>query len=141
MISNILYRCPECGGLEWLDQGRCRHCRAGVQVLSRKTVAVNGNPGSIARWYAKVKAHALPRGPDGKILKSGPIRVSREKPAGYFTGLSRVHALLHGREPYDTGTLDLYDDRLVFQGASLKKTISFGSISAVVWYQCDFQLR
>jgi 1-acyl-sn-glycerol-3-phosphate acyltransferase len=102
-----------------------------VRVLSRKEVAVNGKPGSIALWYAKVKAHALPVGSDGMILKSGRIRLSREKKEGRFKGLSGVHAVLHGREPYDTGVVNLYGDRLFFQGASQGRTIAFKSISAV----------
>ena len=79
MITNLLYRCPSCGGFEWLEQGRCRHCHVPVRVLSRKQVAVNGKPESIAFWYAKVKGHALPEGPEGMILESGPIRLSWRK--------------------------------------------------------------
>ena len=131
MITRILYRCPECGGFEWLEQGRCRHCHVLVEVLSRKEVAVNGQPGSIAFWYARVKAHALPQGSDGLILKSGPIRLSRETQEGRFKGLAGVHAVLHGREPFDTGAVTLYRDRLVFQGASFRKIIPFESIAAV----------
>ena len=131
MITNILYRCPECGGFEWLEQGRCRHCHVLVAVLSRKEVAVNGQPGSIEFWYARVKAHALPKGLDGMILKSGPIRLSCETLEGRFKGLSGVHALRHGRELVDTGGLILYGNRLLFQGASMKKEIPFRNISAV----------
>ncbi len=131
MIENILYRCPSCGGFEWLEQGRCRHCHVPVRVLSRKQVAVNGKPESIALWYAKVKGHALPEGPEGMILESGPIRLSGETQKGHFTGLSGVHAVLHGREYSDTGNLILYRGRLLYQGASLKKEVPFKSISAV----------
>ena len=131
MITQILYRCPACGGFDWLERGRCRHCHVPVAVLSRKEVAVNGRSGSIAHWYAKVKAQALPEGPDGVVLESGPIRLSRETQEGCFKGLSGVHAVLHGREPLDTGAVTLYRDRLLFQGASLNKTISFERISAV----------
>jgi len=131
MITNILYRCPECGGFEWLEQEHCRHCHVPVDVLSRKKVAVNGNPGSIARWYAQVKSHALAEGSDGKILESGPIHLSRETQEGHFKGLSGVHAMLRGREPSGTGAVTLYRDRLLFQGASLNKTIPFERISAV----------
>lgn len=131
MITNILYRCPACGGFEWLEQERCRHCHVLVEVLSRKEVAVNGQPGSIAFWYAKVKAHALPEGSDGLILKSGPIRLSREIQEGRFKGLSGVHAILHGREHMDEGNMILFRDKLEFQGASLKKNILLENISAV----------
>ena len=131
MITNILYRCPECGCFEWFEQNRCRHCRVSVHVLSREKVAVNGESGSISRWYARVKTHALPKGSDGVILTSGPIRLSREKLGGEFTGLSGVHAVLHGRATFDQGTVSLYHDRLLFQGASQNHTIPFESISAV----------
>ncbi|MEN8244617.1 MAG: lysophospholipid acyltransferase family protein [Thermodesulfobacteriota bacterium] len=131
MIDTILYRCPACGGFKWLAQGRCRHCHVSVRMLSRKQVAVNGKAGSIALWYGKVKGHALPEGSGGMILKSGPIRLSRETQNGRFKGLSGVHAILHGREPAGTGSLDLYRERLFFQGASLNKSIPFESISAV----------
>ena len=131
MITNILYRCPECGCFEWLEQNRCRHCRISVHVLSRKKVAVNGESGSIAHWYARVKAHALPETSDGLVLESGPIHLSREKQEGRFKGLSGVHAVLHGREPLDTGSVVLSRERLSFQGASLNKIIPFENISAV----------
>ena len=116
MIENILYRCPACGGFEWLEQKHCRHCHVPVDVLSRKEVAVNGQPGSIADWYAKVKAHALPEGSGGMILKSGPIRLSCEAQKGRFKGLSGVHAVLHGSEPVGAGSLSLFRNRLIFQG-------------------------
>ena len=131
MIENILYRCPECGEFEWLDQGRCRHCHVAVRALSRKQVAVNGQAGSIAHWYGKVREHALPEGPGGMILKSGPIRLSCEAQKGHFKGLSGVHAVLHGSEPADAGSLTLFRNRLVFQGASQNTSIPFESISAV----------
>jgi len=131
VITNILYRCPECGGFEWLQQGHCRHCHVLVDVLSRKKVAVNGKPGCIAFWYARVKAHALPGGSEGKILESGPIRLSRETQEGYFKGLSGVHAVLHGRQCVDAGCLSLHRNRLIYEGESLKIEIAFKSISSV----------
>jgi 1-acyl-sn-glycerol-3-phosphate acyltransferase len=131
MIENILYRCPSCGGFEWLEQERCRHCHVSVKVLSRMQVAVDGKAGSITHWYGKVKGHALPEGPAGTMLKSGPIRLSREKQHGRFKGLSGVNAVLYRREPAGTGSLALYRNRLFFQGASLNKSILFESISAV----------
>ncbi len=131
MISKILYRCPVCGGFKWLDQGRCRHCHVVVREISRKQVAVNGQVGSIAHWYGKVRGHALPKGPGGMILKSGPIRLSREVQKGRFKGLSGVHAVLYGSEPADSGSLTLFRNRLFFQGASQNTSISFENISAV----------
>ncbi|MBW2178046.1 MAG: 1-acyl-sn-glycerol-3-phosphate acyltransferase [Deltaproteobacteria bacterium] len=131
MITDILYRCPECGEFEWLEDGRCRHCRVPVRVLSRKNVAVDGQSGDIAYWYAKVRGHALPQATDGMILHSGRVRLSREIQKGRFKGLSGVYAIRYGREFMTEGSIALYSDRLVFPGASFRESIPFECISAV----------
>ena len=42
-----------------------------------------------------------------------------------------MHAVLHGSEPADAGSLTLFRNRLFFQGASQNTSIPFESISAV----------
>ena len=102
-----------------------------MRELSRKTVAVNGEVGSIAYWYEKVRGHELHQDTNGIMLKSGPICLSCEAHKGQFKGLSGVHAVLYGSEPMDAGRLCLFRNRLVFQGASHTTSIPFESISSV----------
>ena len=94
-------------------------------------MAVNHEQGSIAFWYGKVKNQPLPEGAGGRVLTSGSVRLSREVRKGRFKGLAGVHALLYGREPAATGRLALFRNRLLFQGASLNKSIAFEGITAV----------
>lgn len=131
MITNILYRCPTCGQFEWLKEGCCRHCGVSVRVLSRGKLVVDGQEGDIALWYGKVLAHPLPNAGGGVIMESQKIRLSGELRKGIFNGLAGVHAILHGREHMDEGNMVLLQDKLEFQGASLKKNIPFENISAV----------
>ena len=131
MITKILYRCPACGGFEWLKEGSCRYCGVSISVLSRGKLAVDGQDGDIALWYGKVVAHPLPGAGGRLIMESQRIRLSGEFRKGIFKGLAGVHAILHGRKHMDEGSMVLFRDKLEFQGASLKKNIPFENISAV----------
>ena len=131
MITEILYRCPICAQFEWLQENRCRHCGVSVRLLSRGKLVVDGQEGDISLWYGKVLAHPLPDAGGRVIMESQRVRLSGERRKGIFKGLAGVHAILHGREHMDAGNIVLFRDGLDFQGASLKKTIPFESISAV----------
>ena len=78
MLTDLLYRCPACGGFEWLAEDRCRHCDCAVEVLSRKAVAVDGKIGSIDHWYRQVRGYALHSNAQGLILESGQVVLSRD---------------------------------------------------------------
>ncbi|MBW1866089.1 MAG: hypothetical protein JRI64_10850 [Deltaproteobacteria bacterium] len=131
MITDILYRCPECGGFEWLIGNRCKHCGVGVEILSRQMVAINGRVESIAHWYQKVRGQALLQNVAGELLNSRRIKLSREIEKGSYKGLSGIHAVQYGRQSLAEGKIILHRDKLVFHGPSMKISIHFERVSSV----------
>ena len=131
MITDILYRCPVCGGFDWLQDKQCTYCSTPVEILSRSEVSIDSQKNSIAYWYSKVLSFDLPREDAGIILKSKEVRLSREAAKGIYRGFAGVVATHYTREPADVGTLLLKTDELLFTGGKETISITFLSITSL----------
>ncbi|MFY9397429.1 MAG: lysophospholipid acyltransferase family protein [Desulfomonilia bacterium] len=118
MITDILYRCPSCGGFDWMDGGRCIHCGALVKELSRTEISVDSQRQTIGHWYRRTLDFDLPPARNGLIMQSGPATLSRETVAGVYQGFGGVKAVRYTRTPCDEGSLSLNTEGLVFTGRS-----------------------
>lgn len=132
MITDILYRCPACGAFDWLgaDQA-CTACGARLDLISRTTVAINGEARPVGYWYDRVLAFELPSGEQGAILKSKRIRLSEESAHGEYRGFAGMRATHYRRKPLDEGTLALLEDRLLFSGRNGQLVITLETIAAL----------
>lgn len=131
MISDLLYRCPSCGGFEWLDHDRCVSCHAQVSLVSRSHLSINGDTRPISYWYHKTLAFDLPPAVSGVLLKSGRVRLAREAQQGLYKGFSGITAIHFTRAPVDTGTLSLKEDSLCFSGLTGPLDIPFQRLTSL----------
>jgi len=119
MITDILYRCPQCAAFDWMDaHATCVSCGARLELVSRTHVAINGVVKPIGAWYDVIQGQDLPSQAGTPILKSKRVLLSEEKATGNYQGFAGMRATHYTRQPVDTGILTLWRDRLVFSGAS-----------------------
>ena len=116
MITDILYRCPSCGGFDWMDGSGCVHCRAAVQVISRTEVSINGERNTVSHWYRRVLSLDLAPGDTGSIMESGRVVLSREATGGTYRGFAGVVATRFTRAVCDEGIITLRSNGLRFSG-------------------------
>lgn len=129
MITDLLYRCPECGTFDWLGaDNRCRVCGAHLELTSRTKVAINGEIQPISYWYDKVLEFDLPQGDGAAILKSKRVRLSEECARGDYRGFAGVKATHYVRKPIAEGTLSLLEDRLLFSGPDTQLIVFIAQI-------------
>jgi 1-acyl-sn-glycerol-3-phosphate acyltransferase len=131
MISDLIYRCPVCGGFDWLADGGCIHCGVTLEIHSRAEVSVNGRKEGIPFWYGKVLSFPLPANDKGVILQSGKIRLSEEAADGLYKGFLGMIATHYLRRPIDEGQLTLFEKSLVFSGSKEELKIGFDSITSL----------
>ncbi|MGC9323843.1 MAG: 1-acyl-sn-glycerol-3-phosphate acyltransferase [Desulfomonilia bacterium] len=131
MITDILYRCPVCGGFDWLREKRCISCNARVEVLSRSRISINGRVEPLSTWYAQVRAYDLKEEDPGIYLRSGQVRLSREKVKGRYAGFAGITATHYGREPLETGTLTLKPDEILFSSQLGDRHIPLRDITSI----------
>jgi 1-acyl-sn-glycerol-3-phosphate acyltransferase len=131
MITDILYRCPNCGKFDWLEENRCRHCAADVRILSRSLIEVGGEKNSISHWYRKVLSFDPPVNEAGVILETGRVVLSREAHRGTFKGYSGVVARRYTRLPFDEGGLVLKLGELAFTGRKDTFTVPMDDVLAL----------
>ncbi|MEA3223572.1 MAG: lysophospholipid acyltransferase family protein [Thermodesulfobacteriota bacterium] len=132
MITDILYRCPVCETLDWLDRNdRCINCGAHMEMTSGLDVSINGQRQTIAYWYDKIRSFKLPISPTGSILKSKTVLLSEDTPDGTYKGLSGITSTLFERRPISKGILSLSADKLVFVGDSTRRDIPLHQIVSV----------
>ncbi|HNY66385.1 MAG TPA: 1-acyl-sn-glycerol-3-phosphate acyltransferase [Deltaproteobacteria bacterium] len=131
MITDILYRCPNCGSFDWLDREHCRHCGTGVRIISRSRIEVGGTENTVSHWYQKVLSFELPANGGDAILTSGPVELSREAHKGTYKGYSGVVARRYTRLPFDEGGLVLKRNGLVFSGRNESFAIPLGDVTAI----------
>jgi 1-acyl-sn-glycerol-3-phosphate acyltransferase len=131
MITDILYRCPACGGFDWFDGQRCILCNSIVRILSRSELVIGGERNTIAHWYRKVLAFDLPESVDGTILKSSSVVLSREATKGTYKGFGGIVATHFTRSFSDEGGLTLKAQELVFSGQKETILLPFGDLAAV----------
>ena len=128
MIQDLIYRCPVCGALDWYEKGRCIHCNASVELVSRTRLAINSRDEPIAYWYDLVYALDLPEDAAGKILQASDVILSRDKRSSTFKGYAGITATHYIRERLDRGVLTLYGSRIVFKGDDVNLDISLSDI-------------
>ena len=128
MITDILYRCPSCGGFDWMEGGRCIHCGAAIQEISRTEVSVDSRRDTIGHWYCRVLDFDLPPARDGLIMRSGPVSLSREAAAGVYRGFAGVKATRYARAACDEGAISLNTQGLVFAGQSRRLELPLGDL-------------
>lgn len=132
MIDDLIYRCPLCGYFEWLDSCRCRFCSAQVRLASRSRLTVNGETRPVSFWYKKITGFGLPdKEPDGTLLKSRLVQLSREAENGPYKGFGGISAIHFIRKPVDSGSVRLTADSFSFSGRSMNFDIPFGSVSSM----------
>jgi 1-acyl-sn-glycerol-3-phosphate acyltransferase len=131
MITDILYRCPICGGFDWLKNSRCISCNAQVEILSRSEVSINAQTHSIAHWYSKILTFNLPEPDEGVIMKSGKVLLSRECQKGIYKGFSGVVANHYARELADEGYLALKDAGIFFSGSKESILIPYDKVTSI----------
>lgn len=131
MITDILYRCPLCGGFDWLGSGRCTLCHGEVQVLSRSEVSVNGEKNTIGHWYDKIRSFDLPSDDTGTILKSSRVILSRETTRGIFRGFAGVVATHFTRAASDEGSFILKTGEIIYTGGKEAFTLPFDDLCGV----------
>lgn len=127
MITDILYRCPLCGGFDWLEDSRCTLCCAEIEILSRSEVSINNQTHSVAYWYDRVLEFDLPAAEGGVIMNSSKVRLSTEVSSGIYKGFSGVVATQYTRAYTDEGTLSLKEHALVFTGGMETITIDYSN--------------
>lgn len=128
MITDILYRCPVCGGVDWFEETRCIHCGVPVEILSRHEISIDSQKHPVAFWYDKVVSFDLPQSEAGIILKSKRVTLSREAEKGIFRGFAGVVATHYTRQHTDEGTLFLKTDEITFTGTGETLSIPIQSI-------------
>ena len=131
MITDILYRCPLCGGFDWLEDSRCAHCSAEIDILSRSEVSMNGQRNTLAYWYERVLAFDLPDAADALIMKSAKVKLSTEAIKGIYKGFSGVIATQYTRTFADDGSLSLLENALIFRGNMKTFSIDFSKVLGI----------
>jgi 1-acyl-sn-glycerol-3-phosphate acyltransferase len=131
MISRLIYRCPRCGGYDWLQADGCIHCGAAVRREQRRWLVVNGQRESIAYWYDRVRAMKLPSEADGSIYTSDRVQLYKEVARGRYAGPGGLSAELYGREFVDTVTATLYQDRIELAGNRHHRVILFATLLSI----------
>jgi len=131
MITDILYRCPACGGFDWFDGQRCVLCNSAVRVLSRSEVAIDGRRDTIAHWYRKILAFDLPQSGNGAILNSSSVVLSREATKGIYKGFGGIVATHFTRSFSDRGAATLKAQEIVFSGQRETIALPFKDLTAV----------
>ncbi|HOO36851.1 MAG TPA: lysophospholipid acyltransferase family protein [Deltaproteobacteria bacterium] len=131
MITDILYRCPVCGGFDWFKDTQCIHCRTPVEIRSRSEVSINAQKNTVAHWYEKVLSFDLPEADSGIILTSKLVRLSREATMGVYKGYAGVTATHYTRAFADEGTLVLKTDEILFSGSKETISIPIGQITSL----------
>ena len=128
MITDILYRCPLCGGFDWLKDSRCAFCCADIEILSRSEVSINKQPHSVAYWYDRVLDFDLPAPVDGVIMNSKQVKRSKEVAKNTYKGFSGVIATQYIKAYADEGILSLKEHALLFTGDMETITIESNTI-------------
>ena len=129
MITDILYRCPQCAAFDWMDaNATCTGCGARLELVSRTHVAVGGKVRPIGEWYDIIQAQDLPSHTDSPILKSKRVLLSEEAVKGRYLGFAGMRATHYARRPVETGFLTLWRDRLVFAGARTQLELPISTI-------------
>ena len=131
MITDLIYRCPLCGGFDWLESGSCIFCNAHVDLISRSHISINGDTQPISDWYRKVLSFDLPDKADGSVLKSNLVNLSREVQNGPYKGFGGIFAIHFTRRTVDTGTVTMYKTSLTFSGKALSIEIPFQKITSM----------
>ncbi len=116
MITDILYRCPSCGRFDWLEDSKCRFCSVPVQMISRSEISIGGLRNSISFWYGHVLSFDPEADEEGLLLRNSGVVLSREAVGGTYKGLAGICAKRFTRAAFDTGTLLLKPDALLFNG-------------------------
>jgi 1-acyl-sn-glycerol-3-phosphate acyltransferase len=131
MITDLIYRCPLCGVLDWLESDRCVLCHARVSLISRSLISINDDVRPVSSWYRKIRSLGLPDVSEGPILKSPSVKLSREVQGGPYRGFGGVTAIYFIRQPVDTGSLSLNKTSLTYSGQSLSMEIPFRKITSM----------
>ncbi len=128
MISKLLYRCPLCGGFDWLQDARCIHCRVSVAMERPTRLTIAGRSAPIADWYDRILDMVLPVDRQGLIYKSGSVRLLKEVSCGRYVGPGGLTALLYGRRFLETVSAALYTDRIELAGPTGTRTLVFSAL-------------
>jgi 1-acyl-sn-glycerol-3-phosphate acyltransferase len=131
MINDLLYRCPQCGAFDWLEQNHCVSCHVDFRLTTRSLASLDGEVRPISHWYKKVQAFELPQAFSGFIMKSRQVRLSRESQEGMYKGYSGITAYHFTRAPVDTGTLFLKEGVLSFSGVTNSIDVPFAALMGV----------
>jgi len=131
MITKLLYRCPRCGGFDWLQDARCIHCHVSVALERRTRLAVAGRSAPIAEWYDRILAMELPVDRQGLIYKSDAVQLFKEVSRGRYVGPGGLTAVLYGRQFLETVSAALYTDRIELAGPTGTWTVTFNALLAV----------
>jgi len=131
MITDLLYRCPDCGEFEWLDNHSCTHCGISVDIHSRTEISIDNHKANISFWYDKVLNFPLPVNGQGTILTSKKIQAAKEEASGVIKGFEGIFATHYIREPIDYGTLTLFENKLLFSGSQEKREIPLSTITSI----------
>jgi 1-acyl-sn-glycerol-3-phosphate acyltransferase len=132
MITDIIYRCPECGVMDWCSDGRCISCGATLELVSRSQVSINGEVKPVGEWYDRVLSFDIDMPESAPVLKSKKVRLSQEGTKGIYTGYAGIVSTHYVRNPIGNGRLELFSDRLEFIGDSIgSRTIGIKDMLAV----------
>ncbi len=131
MLSKLLYRCPLCSSFDWLQDGRCIHCGAQVNLQSSGALRINDRQESIAYWYDRVLAFGLPADRYGRVYTSERVKLYKESCRGRYAGPEGLTAVLYGREFIATVTAALFRDRIELSGAGRTWTLPFAQLLSV----------
>ena len=131
MISRLIYRCPLCSGFYWLQDARCVHCGASIELEQQSRLVVNGRSATIARWYEQVLEFELPVDQRGLIYQSDRVQLLEEVARPRYNGPGGLTAILYGRREIDTVTVVLYRDRIELSGEKRALTIAFETLLSI----------
>lgn len=131
MISRLIYRCPLCGGYDWLQAARCIHCRVSVELEQQTRLSFAGRSAPIADWYDRIMAMDLPVDQRGLIHKSDAVRLFKEVSRGRYRGPGGLTAMLYGRQFLETVRAALYEDRIELAGLTSTRILAFYELLSV----------
>jgi 1-acyl-sn-glycerol-3-phosphate acyltransferase len=120
MITDIIYRCPICGAMDWCRDGKCVSCGAVMELVSRSEVSINGEVRPVGYWYDRVLSFDIDIPENEPVLKSKKVRLSEESTKGIYTGYAGIVSTHYVRKPIGEGRLELFGDRLEFTGDGIE---------------------
>jgi 1-acyl-sn-glycerol-3-phosphate acyltransferase len=132
MITDIIYKCPKCGVMDWCKDGKCISCGVTLELISRTRVSISGEIRPVGDWYDSVLSFDINIPESGPVLKSKKIRLSEESTKGIYTGYAGIVSTHYVRKPIGDGRLELFADRLEFIGDSIQsRTLGIEDMLAV----------